>query len=172
MYLMKRLLIIILSIMAFAGCGQQGSSAGCGQGSSRGGRQGSRAQIKAVVSAVYSDPDAAGLEAAYCSRDYLEVFCQVRAMDDALAREGLIGFFDYNHWTGAQDRSGYSFKIKNINTSGKDRAMATVHVHNCGTVTKVKLTLIQEDGFWKIDDLCMDGQSERSRMKKFIKETV
>jgi hypothetical protein len=169
---MKWLLAIILSIMAFAGCGQQCSSAGCGQGSSRDGRQSSRAQIRAVVSAVYSDPDAKGLEAAFCSQDYLDVFRKVQAIDDALAQEGLIGFFDYNHWTGAQDRSGYSFRLKSVSISGKDSATATVHVRNCGTVTKVHLTLVQEDGSWKIDDLCMDGQWEKARMKKFIKETV
>ena len=160
---MKRLLAIILSIMAFAGCGQVFS---------KDGRQGSRAQIKAVVKAVYSDPDAKGLEAGYCSQDYLDVFRQVQAIDDSLAQEGYIGYFDYNHWTGAQDRSGYSFRINSIKICGTDHATVTVHVHNCGTVTKVHLTLIQEDGSWKIDDLCMAGQSERSRMKKFIKETV
>ena len=150
--------------MAFAGCRQQGSSAGCGQNS--------RAQIRAVVSSVYSDPDAKGLEAAFCSQDYLDVFRKVQAIDDALAQEGLIGFFDYNHWTGAQDRSGYSFRLKSVSISGKDSATATVHVRNCGTVTKVHLTLVQDDGSWKIDDLCMNGQWEKARMKKFIKETV
>ncbi len=160
---MNRLLAIIISIMAFTGCGQVFS---------KDGRQGSRAQIRTVVKAVYSDPDAKGLEAGYCSQDYLDVFSQVQAIDDSLAQEGYIGYFDYNHWTGAQDRSGYSFKIKSIKISGTDRAMATVHVRNCGTVTKVQLTMIQENGAWKIDDLCMDGASEKTRMKEFIKEII
>ena len=162
-YLMKRLVAIILSIMAFAGCGQVFS---------RDGRQGSRAQIRTVVKAVYSDPDAKGLEAGYCSQDYLDVFSQVQAIDDSLAQEGYIGYFDYNHWTGAQDRSGYSFRIKSIKISGTDRATVVVHVHNCRTVTKVQLNLVLEDGAWKIDDLCMDGASEKARMKKFLKETI
>ena len=160
---MKRLLAIILSIMAFAGCGQVFS---------KDGRQGSRAQIKAVVKAVYSDPDAKGLEAGYCSQDYLDVFRQVQAIDDSLAQEGYIGYFDYNHWTGAQDKSESSFRLKSINANGEDYATAIVHVHNCRTVTKVQLNLVRENGAWKIDDLCMDGRSEKTRMKEFITETI
>ncbi len=172
---MKRLVAIIFSIIAFVGCGA-GFFTGCWQqGSFGGGRQSSRTQMRAVVKAVYSDPAAAGLEARYCSQDYLDVFRQVQAIDDSLAREGMIGFFDYNHWIGAQDRSGYSFKIKSLNTDGDDLATAIVSVRNCSAVTDVHLTLVLENDAWKIDDLYiddlyMDGQSEKARMKKFITE--
>ncbi len=158
---MKRIFIALVAAFALVGCAQDDADK----------------KISSLITSIYSDVDAQNLVHKFCSKDYVDLYDQVIKIDDALSEEGLIGYYDYNHWIHAQDMSGYSFEIESIDVRKKE-ACAEVLVNNCGQQTSITLSLVKEGNDWKVDDLKVNnlaynpqgGVPEKDLMRKFIKE--
>lgn len=118
-------------------------------------------------SVLSQSPD---FEARYMSASYNELFRKVNALDECQAQKGLVGFFDYDHWVCGQDFQGLAMHVVSGIWQGNDRYSAEIVVRNCGTDHRVRVSLVFENGEWKIDDLCSDDAvwSEKNAMSHYV----
>ncbi len=117
------------------------------------------------ISLINEMPD---FDALYLSSSYLSLKKQVERMDSAEVADGMIGFFDSDHWICGQDFSDLGFTIKSVKPAGEEKYRAEVQVKNCNMLIDLELPLICENGKWKIDDFITDGSSEKESMKEYI----
>ncbi len=116
---------------------------------------------------IYSIDDIGGREDRYCSTAYLEVYKAVLAAD---AETGEIGFFDYDHWTSAQDcPDAPVFMIKRIDRLSDTEAIVEVREDEMNTGARLKC--VWERGNWYIDDfLSSDSVSELQQMQLHLEQ--
>lgn len=106
-------------------------------------------------------------EALYMSSAYNNTLKNVRKIDNKLAEDGLIGFFDSDHWVCGQDFENLKFEIK----KGKIESgtfVTSVTVWNMGAKNDVGIKMVYENGKWLIDDMILNGNSERKSMQRYI----
>ncbi len=103
----------------------------------------------------------------YLSSSYLSLKQQVEKVDSADGAEGMIGFFDSDHWICGQDVADPSYVIKSVEEND-GKGSAKIQIKNCGTTTELKVTLVLEKSNWKIDDFVLDGRSEKESMKRYV----
>ncbi len=186
---MKKI-VLFFAIAAMLGCGQKGKDGGAAAGDSTVVAQEAvdTADVEAAtkqLKAIYADvfgwyaraekdvtlmdamPD---FDARYLSSSYLALKKQVEKKDSGDAEEGMIGFFDSDHWVCGQDFSDLSFSVKSVKATGKNQCLAEVEIKNCGAVVNLTLVLVEEKGEWKIDDFVTDGSSEKESMKEYVDE--
>lgn len=119
------------------------------------------------ASLLQNEPD---FDARYLSVSYLALKRQVEKTDSATVADGMIGFFDSNHWVCGQDMADLSFTIEEVKATDGGTCCAVVCVNNCNVQTRLHLPLVCEKGVWKIDDFVTDGASEKQRMTQYVKE--
>ncbi len=103
----------------------------------------------------------------YLSSSYLALKQQVEKADSADVAEGMIGFFDSDHWICGQDVADPSYVIKSVEEND-GKGSAKIQIKNCNTTTELKITLVLEKGNWKIDDFVLNGRSEKESMKRYV----
>ncbi len=106
--------------------------------------------------------------ALYMSADYLNVLHEVEEIDKDCEAEGMIGFFDYDHWVCGQDFRNLSMNIITMSGTNPGKCHAEVDITNLGVKNRVGIDLVMENGKWKIDDFYTDGTSEKARMKEYV----
>ena len=87
----------------------------------------------------------------YCTRELNELLRQVGEIDSLYHAEEL-GFFEADYWLMGQDW-GSDLHISDVNVVSMEGAEAVVEmkIHNLGSLTPVRLKMINEGGLWKID---------------------
>lgn len=110
----------------------------------------------------------------YCSQDWNSVKKKVLEYDATLDE---VGFFEADYWVMGQDFQDLSISdVEVINIQG-NKAQVEFNHHNFGSVTRVRLDMVKEDGEWKIDDF-IDVDSEygdiywKKEMNVYLKENV
>ena len=136
--------------------------------------QDSLTAIYAKVFAWYNDPANAGektpdFESLYMSADYLKLYKEVVTLDDK--HPDMVGFFDADHWVCGQDYQNLSMKIVSGSRVGENGYKAELVISNCGSDTPLAVSMIFENGEWKIDDFlsgdkCAD--SEKIAMQSYV----
>lgn len=82
---------------------------------------------------------------------------------------GELGFRDYNHWVQAQDWENLSYTIDSTEQVSDTKAEVWMSISNFGTKsTPLQLSMVKENGVWKIGDFIADGRSECSEMEHYI----
>ncbi len=106
--------------------------------------------------------------ALYMSADYKKVLREVEAIDKDCEADGMIGFFDYDHWVDGQDFKNLSLDIMSLSGAASGKCRAEVVITNLGVKKRVGIDMVLENGKWKIDDFCTDGSSEKARMREYV----
>ncbi len=142
---------------------------------------GAKQALKAIYSDVFSwyakaEKDISILNkmpdfnAKYMSANYRNVLRQVTAKDKDCEEEGMVGFFDYDHWVCGQDFQNLSMDILNMSQPNADTRRFEVDITNLGLKKRIGIDLVYENGQWKIDDFRTDGSSEKVRMQEYVDE--
>lgn len=87
----------------------------------------------------------------FCSADWCSVVEQVNDFDEK-SDDGMIGFFEADYWIMGQDWDKLSVSDVQITSMTETAATVKLNLHNCGSVTAVRLEMVKEDGKWKIDN--------------------
>ncbi len=114
--------------------------------------------------------DSPNFDAYYTSASYKALLQKVLDKDQQLAAKSEVGFFDYDHWICGQDYQGLTFAVVRSKKVCDGLCRIEADVTNCGQTQRIALTMVYENGVWKIDDFIRDGQSEKQRMQEYIKE--
>ena len=126
---------------------------------------------------VLATPSEDGMEAnidlfgQYCSASFNELLCKVRVACGNLENQEDCFFTDENMlWLG----KGGKVKIENIDVDMKDPVTASYDVVNeDGTKMTTEVSLVNENGAWKINDWLqrgMDGVSLVENMTEFVEK--
>ena len=116
------------------------------------------------ISLLSKTPD---FEARYMSSSYNDILKKVRKLDDKLAADGYVGFFESDHWVCGQDFQDIKAKVKEGVMKG-DRYCTTVSVKNLGESHEVAVEMVKENGKWLIDDMLFSGVSEKNSMQRYL----
>jgi len=81
---------------------------------------------------------------------------------------GELGFRDYDHWIQAQDWENLSYSIDSTEQVSDTKAEVWITISNFDTKTPLQLSMVKENGVWKIGDFITDGLSECSEMEHYI----
>ncbi len=106
-------------------------------------------------------------EARYMSSSYNGIFKKVRKMDEKLATDGYLGFFESDHWVCGQDFQNVKAKVNEGVMKG-DRYCTNVSVINLGETHEVGVKMVKENGKWLIDDMVFSGVSEKNSMQLYL----
>lgn len=116
------------------------------------------------ISLLSKRPD---FEARYMSTSYNSILKRVRKIDDKLAADGYLGFFESDHWVCGQDFQDIAAKVNEGVMKG-GRYCATVSVINLGESHEVGVEMVKENGKWLIDDMLFSGVSEKNSMQRYL----
>jgi hypothetical protein len=90
-------------------------------------------------------------DAELCSADWNEWL--KRVMDyDKVNSEGMVGFFESDYWIMGQDWEDLSVSDVQVTEMTVKTATVALKLHNCGSITDVRLEMVREGGEWKIDN--------------------
>ena len=108
-------------------------------------------------------------EAAFCSADWNEWLKRVTEYDKANS-QGMVGFFEADYWIMGQDWDDLS--VSDIQVAEMTDSTATVafNLHNCGSVTAVRLPMVNEGNEWRIDNFIdvTNGVDWKANMKEYL----
>ena len=109
-------------------------------------------------------------DAAFCSADWNAWLKRVMEYDKQLD-EDMMGFFEADYWIMGQDWE--DLKVSDVQVTEMTAKTATValKLHNCGSVTDVRLEMVREGGEWRIDnfiDVTRD-MDWKANMKEYLK---
>ena len=101
----------------------------------------------------------------YTSKAYYELWWRMKRKDDRV--DGLLGLFDYDHWTQAQDVV-FGAKVVYVEIITWTKALAVVDVND----SEINFPLVFEEGDWFIDDFLTEYDGRWRSEKKLMKEYV
>ncbi len=111
------------------------------------------------------------LDGLYCSEEWNRLVDRVVEIDDAHPDD--IGFFDADYWIMGQDWQDLGISDVKAQVTDDSHAVVNLLLHNCGNKTPVILTMVKEQGEWKIDDFAEDDglSSWKINMEAYIEES-
>ena len=92
------------------------------------------------------------IDSLYCSADWNEWVARVNDFDRQHEDDGMIGFFDADYWIMGQDWQDLSVSDIRVIDMTDSTATVELNLHNCGSITAVRLEMLLEDGQWQIDN--------------------
>lgn len=107
----------------------------------------------------------------YCSDSWNQLLLKVIDFDQQHNPDD-IGFFEADYWVMGQDFKDLSISNKLLTRHDGDEAEVEFDLHNCGSVTHVRLELKYERGNWYIDDF-IDTTNDidwKDEMKDYLKQ--
>ena len=108
-------------------------------------------RVQNIYQTVAQMPDSTRLlEEKFCSEKWRQNVAQILKYDSKF--EDRVGFFDANYWVLAQDYGDISVSDIELERQNGDSAWVKMILHNLGTTTPMRLTLVYEDEEWKIDN--------------------
>ena len=106
----------------------------------------------------------------YFSSDFKQIYNKVDELDERLAEEGYIGFWDFGFWDMAQDDVKMNIAVDDVYNIKDHEAMAKVtfkFTFDGQTETRnEEIKVIRESGRWVLDDL----HGYKEQMKNYIEE--
>ena len=112
------------------------------------------------------------IDSLYCSADWNEWVARVNDFDRQHEDDGMIGFFDADYWIMGQDWQDLSVSDIRVIDMTDSTATVELNLHNCGSITAVRLEMLLEDGQWQIDNF-IDVKYDvnwKAGMKEYLAE--
>lgn len=104
----------------------------------------------------------------FFSSDFKRIYKEVDEIDQRLAQEGYLGFWDFGFWDMAQDDVTIDITVDDVYNIKGDEAMAKVtfnFIADGQTETKnEEIRVILENGKWVLDDL----HGYKKQMKEYL----
>ncbi len=114
--------------------------------------------IYGVAFSQYNDSDShdtaeprLDVDSMFCSQDWNAWVKRVNKFDNESA-DGMMGFFEADYWIMGQDWDSLSVSDVHVKTMTDSTATVELNLHNCGSVTAVRLEMVLEGDQWRIDD--------------------
>ncbi|MBR0116901.1 MAG: DUF3828 domain-containing protein [Prevotella sp.] len=188
---MEKSILVILVALLMAGCGAKSSDASSQTTESQESKPSTSAvtpksdgnvlhrveQIYKEVAAEYAkydedfeSMDDDGLDDRFCSDEWKGLVAKVVDFDST-NNPDEIGFFDADYWVMGQDSQDLSASDFNLVEEKGDKAIVEFNLHNCGSITKVRLEMVRERGDWFIDNFIdLDNAINwKEEMKDYLK---
>ena len=107
----------------------------------------------------------------YCSREWNSLVRQIAEID-SLYHAGELGFWEADYWIMAQDWHQLSIDDVKVLSVTPTTASVEFELRNLDTSKPVSLTLVNEDGVWKIDDFVdvSNDHDWKQAMQEYVKE--
>ena len=173
---MEKSILVILVALLMAGCGAKSSDTPSQTSESQ--------ESNPTASAVTPKSDGNVLHRV--EQIYKEVAAEYAKYDEdfeSMDDDGLddrfcstnnpdeIGFFDADYWVMGQDSQDLSASDFNLVEEKGDKAIVEFNLHNCGSITKVRLEMVRERGDWFIDNFIdLDNAINwKEEMKDYLK---
>jgi hypothetical protein len=105
----------------------------------------------------------------YCSQEWNQLSRQINEID-SLYHAGDMGFWEADYWIMGQDWHQLSISDVEVLDVTPAEAHVKFMLHNLGSAKPVALTMVKEDGIWKIDDFQdLDNHFEwKPAMKEYV----
>jgi len=105
----------------------------------------------------------------YCSQEWNQLSRQINEID-SLYHAGEMGFWEADYWIMGQDWHQLSISDVEVQNVTLTEAHVKFMLHNLGSAKPVALTMVKEDGIWKIDDFQdLDNHFEwKPAMKEYV----
>ncbi len=105
----------------------------------------------------------------YCSQEWNQLSRQINEID-SLYHAGEMGFWEADYWIMGQDWHQLSISDVEVKNVTPTEAHVKFMLHNLGSAKPVALTMVKEDGIWKIDDFQdLDNHFEwKPAMKEYV----
>lgn len=100
----------------------------------------------------------------YCTKGWNQLLADIQEIDSRNPDD--IGFFDFDYWIMGQDWGNLHFDNVDVKEVMGDTATVTLNWYNFGNCEQLELTLLREDGEWRIDNL----QNLRQDMQEYIQQ--
>lgn len=188
---MEKSILVILVALLMAGCGAKSSDTSNQTTESQESKPSTSAvtpksdgnvlhrveQIYKEVAAEYAkydedfeSMDDDGLDDRFCSDEWKGLVAKVVDFDST-NNPDEIGFFDADYWVMGQDSQDLSASDFNLVEEKGDKAIVEFNLHNCGSITKVRLEMVRERGDWFIDNFIdLDNAINwKEEMKDYLK---
>lgn len=188
---MEKSFLVILVALLMAGCGAKSSDTSSQTTESQESKPSTSAvtpksdgnvlhrveQIYKEVAAEYAkydedfeSMDDDGLDDRFCSDEWKGLVAKVVDFDST-NNPDEIGFFDADYWVMGQDSQDLSASDFNLVEEKGDKAIVEFNLHNCGSITKVRLEMVRERGDWFIDNFIdLDNAINwKEEMKDYLK---
>ena len=188
---MEKSILVILVALLMAGCGAKSSDTPSQTTESQESKPSTSAvtpksdgnvlhrveQIYKDVAAEYAkydedfeSMDDDGLDDRFCSDEWKGLVAKVVDFDST-NNPDEIGFFDADYWVMGQDSQDLSASDFNLVEEKGDKAIVEFNLHNCGSITKVRLEMVRERGDWFIDNFIdLDNAINwKEEMKDYLK---
>ena len=113
----------------------------------------------------------ANLDSLYCSQDWNEWAGRVNEFDKQ-HNDGMVGFFDADYWIMGQDWQDLGVSDVAVTAMTDSTATVALNLHNCGSVTPVRLEMVKEADEWRIDDFISNDPAIdwKASMKEYLTE--
>lgn len=188
---MEKSILVILVALLMAGCGAKSSDTSSQTTESQESKPSTSTvtpksdgnvlhrveQIYKDVAAEYAkydedfeSMDDDGLDDRFCSDEWKGLVAKVVDFDST-NNPDEIGFFDADYWVMGQDSQDLSASDFNLVEEKGDHAIVEFNLHNCGSITKVRLEMVRERGDWFIDNFIdLDNAINwKEEMKDYLK---
>lgn len=188
---MEKSILVILVALLMAGCGAKSSDTSSQTTESQESKPSTSTvtpksdgnvlhrveQIYKDVAAEYAkydedfeSMDDDGLDDRFCSDEWKSLVAKVVDFDST-NNPDEIGFFDADYWVMGQDSQDLSASDFNLVEEKGDKAIVEFNLHNCGSITKVRLEMVRERGDWFIDNFIdLDNAINwKEEMKDYLK---
>ena len=122
------------------------------------------------VNAVATEEATPSADSLFTTRDWKDMVAAVGKKDAQKTYDDGMGFFEADYWIMGQDWQDLSVSDIQVVTMTDSTATVTLNLHNCGSVTAVRLDMKLEDGKWKIDNF-IDASNDydwKARMKEYL----
>lgn len=152
-------LIFVAAIIGFSSCGKSNVNADQQHVESVPADEQAVAQrVNDIYADVFSQ-EGKDYDSLYCSHDWNDKVKQITEFDNQ-HHSGEMGFFEADYWVMGQDADKLGITDVTVTELQGDRAVVGLNLHNCGSVSKVRLEMVREDGEWKIDNFINAGDEE------------
>ncbi len=125
-------------------------------------------EIYGKVAEVYdSRADRGLLDSLYCSNDWKTL---VKIVEDTDIEGNEPGFFDADYWVMGQDWHDLGVDSVVVEQLAEREARASLNLHNCGQVTRVRLLMVLENEAWQIDNFIdvTNGLDWKASMNDYV----
>jgi len=107
----------------------------------------------------------------YVSSSFYEIFSEIVNYDNAINSDG---YFDFDFWTHSKGGSGWKMQIEEVLpvegglSGGKEYAARFLLTDNTGIEKHLAVSLVKEEGDWRISDFIENGNSQIGEMRSYL----